>query len=716
VANAHCGRNPNGPAPIWAEYLTSKNKTEGTHMLITTKLGKLSACAAVAALAWCSSSGAALFQPYVIRGTPTIQVNNTYVPGATEFIISVGGQKAGLGSSAFEGTTIGSLANVAISRLDDRTRFAAGSGPATAPYLNIWITDGIHFAVIANEPSDPNFQPLYAGGYNLSFADLTNKVAKVYENSDLSWLPTSGSSGLPAQAGRQNPASANLYTFADLAGYMIAAPSQAQLAVGWAGLGTGAPRELSTLRACGVNWIFGDTLANYVSGAEGYVVTFPPVPNPPAVASSVIVTPSSPVFDGNHVTGVCVDAPPGFGSGSFRSDGVAKTDIRFTPEALFGRAVKVGEVARLSYWTKKGTSHVSDPGDWYLTVYTKPFAGDFGPWYGSRIGTEPYFSMNLIETSGAWNQWTTDGAERQLRFFESTAGAPGATFGSYTDPIWSSFIAGNSLGTTVPRKDQEILLFTVQTASGWAAGFVGQVDGFTIELTDGSSAKINFEPTDSDAPLITCPANVSVPWSSSYLPATTGSATVTDCDPNPSVTYSDFIAEFCPTIITRTWTASDHASPPNTATCVQTITVNNLFAEDGIIWHQPLARNGASEDTDPGAGGTLKYRFKLGSTVPIQVHAQGCSGDVTANANVSGKVVVFGDTDMDGVVDAGEPIAFDGAGAGGGIMDKIDGRLRYNLDTKKLLVQTSKCYILQVTVTDSSTGESRSEIVPLQAK
>ena len=143
---------------------------------------------------------------------------------------------------------------------------------------------------------------------------------------------------------------------------------------------------------------------------------------------------------------------------------------------------------------------------------------------------------------------------------------------------------------------------------------------------------------------------------------------------------------------------------------------NASFAADAIFWHQPLARNGASEDTDPSAGGTLKYRFKLGSTIPIQIHAQGCSGDVTSNANVTGRVVVFGDTDCDGAIDAGElPISYNGVGETGGVMDKIGGHLKYNLDTKKL-PQTVKCYILQVTVTDSSTGESSVETVPLQAK
>ncbi|MEQ9411615.1 MAG: PEP-CTERM sorting domain-containing protein [Fuerstiella sp.] len=199
-----------------------------------------------------SPSASAGFDSFVIRGTPTINVSGA----TTEFLITASGQKAGLGSSDIDGTTLGDITALSINRLDDETRFASGSGPAVAPYLNFWITDGTNYAVVANEPSNPAFQPLYNNGYNLSFADLADKTAKVYENSDMSWLPNNGV-GL---------------TFADLAGFMIKAPTIAELTAGWAGLGTGAPRELGTNVAYGVNWVFGDSLSNYVSGDPGYLV------------------------------------------------------------------------------------------------------------------------------------------------------------------------------------------------------------------------------------------------------------------------------------------------------------------------------------------------------------------------------------------------------------------------------------------------------------
>ncbi|GIK98619.1 MAG: hypothetical protein BroJett029_28280 [Alphaproteobacteria bacterium] len=211
--------------------------------------------AAVAAFALVTAAPAgAVSVEYVIRGAPDIQHPEA---GKTEIIIDASGEKAAIGSNDLNGMTLGSITTLAITRYDDRTRFPAGSGPAVAPYLNIWITDGLgHYAVVANEPSNPDFQPLYSNGYNLSFADLSDKVAKIFETNDKSWLPKGGV-GL---------------TWADLATFVIQAPSVAQLTAGWGGLGTGAPRELGTNVAYGVNWVFGDTLSNYVSGDDGYIV------------------------------------------------------------------------------------------------------------------------------------------------------------------------------------------------------------------------------------------------------------------------------------------------------------------------------------------------------------------------------------------------------------------------------------------------------------
>ena len=197
-------------------------------------------------------------------GPPAILDNTDYAQPAKEFVIAESGQKAAWGTSDLDGHTVGDIAQLVIARLDDRTRFDAGSGPYVAPYFNIWVYNGNpadpKYAVIANEPSDGAFQPLYDGGYDLSWADIADKVVKVYENDDKSWLPGGGAVG---------------QTFADYAGVLIQAPTVAQLTTGWPGLGGGAPRELGTNVAYGFNWVFGDTLSHYVSGAEGYVVNNP---------------------------------------------------------------------------------------------------------------------------------------------------------------------------------------------------------------------------------------------------------------------------------------------------------------------------------------------------------------------------------------------------------------------------------------------------------
>ena len=238
-----------------------------------------------------------------------------------------------------------------------------------------------------------------------------------------------------------------------------------------------------------------------------------------ATSSNTVVTPTSPVYDSaqdNNVVGVAGDSAPGFPTGSLASNGVGKTFIGLTPQQLFGRSVTLGDIASMSYWTKKATLHTVDAADWYVNIYTDPFTGDLKPgsWYGERIGTEPYFSANMTETAGAWNMWSTDGTSNRLRFFESTGGY----FGNYFDPDWATFVAGTGLAGE-QYASQTVKLFTVQTGSGWAKGFPGQVDGLTITLTDGSVATVNFEARNVATDKATCKSGG---WA--WLDRTDGSA------------------------------------------------------------------------------------------------------------------------------------------------------------------------------------------------
>jgi len=233
-----------------------------------------------------ASPAQAGFDSFVIRegggNPPTIQANNAYVPGATEFVIDAGGMKAALGSNDINGITVADITQLSITRHDDTGRFTAGSGPAVAPYFNIWVTDGGgNYAVIANEPSNGAFQPLFVDNgdgsktYDLDYADLADKTVKIYEtpgwNTNSSWVH--------ALVGNDP------LTFADVAALTIAPPPASYSQNPANGVGSGAPDILGTEVAYGFNWVFGDTLSNYVSGDEGYVVSdFAAVPEPASLA------------------------------------------------------------------------------------------------------------------------------------------------------------------------------------------------------------------------------------------------------------------------------------------------------------------------------------------------------------------------------------------------------------------------------------------------
>lgn len=213
---------------------------------------------------------------------------------------------------------------------------------------------------------------------------------------------------------------------------------------------------------------------------------------------NITYTPTTPfAFDENNVTGVFGDGAPGFDSGSFASDGSGKTDIHIYAQVLFPEwtTVTLGDIASMSFWTKKGTTHAVNLVDWALTLYTQPYAGDLSTpatWYGDRIGAEPYFAINMNDPANTWNQWSTEAGPNQLRFYESTQGAPGANFGEFDDPTWDSLLGMNAISGQ-PYANRELLRWTIQTGSATADGFFGQVDGLRIELTDGSVGTVNFE-------------------------------------------------------------------------------------------------------------------------------------------------------------------------------------------------------------------------------
>jgi large repetitive protein len=96
---------------------------------------------------------------------------------------------------------------------------------------------------------------------------------------------------------------------------------------------------------------------------------------------------------------------------------------------------------------------------------------------------------------------------------------------------------------------------------------------------------------DTQAPVITCPADKTIECSDSQLPDLMGFATSTDnCDPNPTETYTDLtIPGNCPETFTirRTWLSSDRCGNVST-TCTHIITVRDTT---NPTWDQPMPAN-----------------------------------------------------------------------------------------------------------------------------
>ena len=199
------------------------------------------------------------------------------------------------------------------------------------------------------------------------------------------------------------------------------------------------------------------------------------------LAAALTATPADNFWEGTKAVGVVSDNAPNWEPGCFQAPG-AYTRYCFAPQQLFERNVTIGELAGITYWTKKGTTHIEEPGDWFFQIYTSPYGTG---WYGYRINSEPYFAQNLTETAGSWTQWVTDsGQNNRLRFFDSSSGY----FGSYTDGFLQDLTSDSKYS------EQPIMLFVLGTGTGWADTFTGRLDGLTIQLTTGETASVNFVP------------------------------------------------------------------------------------------------------------------------------------------------------------------------------------------------------------------------------
>ena len=166
------------------------------------------------------------------------------------FLTPQPGQKVGYGTNTFDGTPINQIESA------NWNPVSVFLNPGKLPYLNIWVTDGTNYAIIASEftAADGNY-------LNTDFG--IRQVWKVFEYSgtNLSWLFTSG-------VGTRDNSQFLLkdgvkVTFDDFANnIIIGSPSGLYPSY----VGSGAPRG-----GYGFNLVYGDTFSNFADGPQ----TFP---------------------------------------------------------------------------------------------------------------------------------------------------------------------------------------------------------------------------------------------------------------------------------------------------------------------------------------------------------------------------------------------------------------------------------------------------------
>jgi hypothetical protein len=218
-----------------------------------------------------------------------------------------------------------------------------------------------------------------------------------------------------------------------------------------------------------------------------------------AGATSITIYPNSPnVATPTTVTGNGSTSAPGFATGSFQANAInpgEKSEIYIPSAQLFANPITIDDIQSISYFTNKPGA-TGDP-DWTFYIYTAlQGSGDSGSFYHTRLNSEPYLTNTpaVDAPANTWNEWSTD-APNPMRFYD--ANRNGGIFGTYTDPTLADLQAGSMTWpgqvTPIDYGPEVINLFSFQTGSAWANGFVGLLDGFTVTLNDGTSSTVNFE-------------------------------------------------------------------------------------------------------------------------------------------------------------------------------------------------------------------------------
>jgi hypothetical protein len=189
------------------------------------------------------------------------------------------------------------------------------------------------------------------------------------------------------------------------------------------------------------------------------------------------------VWDEQPVRGVMGDAPTGWGGQSWQGPSTGKTNFYLTQADMteaFGSNVDVGDIAKISFHTKRDTGDETD-GLFFLNLYTVPTGSDdSASWYKSRLTMNP---VEGTQVNDVWQLWSSDDSESsttQLRIRDTNRF--GGTYGDVGP--W-----------TISSRDYSAEVFG-SLAIGTNSADNGNntyVDGLTITLTDGSVGEFDMQ-------------------------------------------------------------------------------------------------------------------------------------------------------------------------------------------------------------------------------
>jgi hypothetical protein len=199
------------------------------------------------------------------------------------------------------------------------------------------------------------------------------------------------------------------------------------------------------------------------------------------------------------VGGIATSTEHFTGSGAWKNDQSKSKMELYLPLTALG-TFTIDDIASLQFSTKKALPIPSTPElDFFMAIYTNPYAGGFGSWYGQRLNSEPMYYNGYNAPYNQWSTYKTDAGANQMTFFDSNHSIPGF-YGaptlndiqnglinfSGTAPYWAA-------GSGIDYGSQTVKTISVSTGSAWNASMVSYLDDIEITLKNGNKLIIDLE-------------------------------------------------------------------------------------------------------------------------------------------------------------------------------------------------------------------------------